>query len=154
MARRASGPLVFFKRVRQAAMKARPYLVPSGAIGRRVIVVELRRGIATMSTVTKRTVSVVAARAVKLGAFASAGAARRKVPVDRGRLKGSIHPRERTPILWTVGTNVVYARPVEEGVRGGKIIRPRRARVLSFRWRNAPAAVRRRFRGRRRGGRR
>jgi hypothetical protein len=50
----------------------------------------------------------------------------------------------------SLGTNVVYARPVEEGRKGGKIIEPVRAKALRFNWRNAPPAVRARFRKRRR----
>lgn len=154
MARRSKGPLVFFRKVRRAATKARPFLKPGGRIGRRIMVVELRRGIATLSTLTKQSVAAVAAEATRLGAFAALQAAQRKAPVDKGRLRASLNARRRTRVLWTVGTNVIYAKWVEEGTRGGQIIRPRRGRVLAFHWANAPSAVRRRFRGRRRSSRR
>ena len=155
MARRSKGPLVFFRKVRRAATKARPFLKPAGNIGRRVMVVQLRRGIATLSTVTKQSVAAVAAQAARLGTFAALKAAQRKVPVGpTGRLRASLNARRRTRTFWTVGTNVVYGKWVERGTRGGQIIRPKRGKLLAFHWANAPAAVRRRFRGRGRGSRR
>lgn len=154
MARRSSGPQVFFKRVRLGATKPRPFLKPGGVHGRRVMVVELRRGIATLSgkgPLDSRTVTAVAAKAVRVGAFAALKVAQRKAPVDKGRLRASLNARMRSKLIWTVGTNVQYAKWVERGRRGGRIIRPKRAKALAFRWANAPAGVRRRARGRSRG---
>ena len=159
MASRARGPLVFFKKVRLAAAKPKPFLKPGGAVGRRVMVAELKRGISTMSgkkSLSSANVEGVASKAVRVGAFAAQQAAQRKAPVRKGRLRASINARQRTKFLWTVGTNVVYGRWVEEGRRGGTVIRPKRAKALRFHWANAPADVRRRFsrRGRGRGSRR
>lgn len=155
MASKGQGPLVFFKKVRRAATKAKPYLKPAGVQGRRVMVVELRRGIATLSgrgSLNTRAVTAVAAKAVRIGAFSTLIAAQLKVPKGKtGRLRASLNARMRSSFLWTVGTNVRYARWVEEGTRGGRIIRPRRKKALSFHWANAPAGVRRHARRRSRG---
>lgn len=147
---RSRGPQMFFQRVRRAATKAQPYLLPGARIGRRVMVAALRRGIATLQSVTKQAVSAVAERAARSGAFAALQAAQRKAPVDKGRLRASLNARRRSKYLWTVGTNARYAKWVEKGTRGGRIIRPKNARALSFRWANAPAGMRRRGRGKRR----
>ena len=157
MARRSKGPLVFFKRVRLGATKPRPFLKPGGVHGRRVMVAELHRGIATLSgagQLNTRTVTGVAAKATRVGAFAALKVAQRKAPVDKGRLRASLNARMRSRLIWTVGTNVIYARWVEKGRRGGRIIRPRRKKALSFHWANAPPGVRRNARRRSRGGRR
>ena len=150
MAGRPQGPQVFFKRVRRAATKAQPYLAPGARAGRRAMVVALRRGIATLPSVTKRAVGAVAERAARIGAFAALQAAQRKAPVDKGRLRASLNARRRNKYLWTVGTNVRYAKWVEKGTRGGQIIRPKTKRALSFRWKNAPAGMQRGTRGKRR----
>jgi hypothetical protein len=150
MAGRSKGPQMFFKRVRRAATKAQPYLIPGARLGRRVMVAALRRGIATLQNATKRAVNEVVERAARAGAFAALQAAQRKAPVDKGRLRASLNARRRSPTLWTVGTNVRYARWVEKGTRGGRIIRPKNKRALAFNWKNAPAGMRRRGRGKRR----
>lgn len=159
MARRSKGPLVFFRRVIQGAAKARPFLKPAGEVGRREMMAALRRGIATMSgkgALDEKSLTNLAAEATRVGAFAALVAAQRKAPVDKGRLRASLNARMRALTYWTVGTNMVYAYWVEKGRRGGKVIRPKRARVLAFHWANAPADVRRRARrrGRARGQRR
>lgn len=41
--------------------------------------------------------------------------AKTNVPVDTGRLRGSIASEEKTPLLFEVGTNVEYATHVEFG---------------------------------------
>lgn len=51
------------------------------------------------------------------------GDAKRLAPVDEGRLRQSI-AREVTPFLGTVGTNLPYARVVEEGRRPGAALPP------------------------------
>ena len=157
MAGRSKGPLVFAKRVRLGATKPRPFLKPGGVHGRRVMVVELRRGIATLSaagTLNVRAVTAVAEKAVRVGAFAALQAAQRKAPVDKGRLRASLNARRRSSFVWTVGTNVRYAQWVEKGRRGGKLIRPRRAKALRFHGSKGSAGRQRRARSRSRGGRR
>jgi len=58
----------------------------------------------------------------------------RVVPVDTGRLKGSLAPsvkREGKDIVAIVGTNLEYAKPVEFGA-GPHIIRPKNKRALMW----------------------
>jgi hypothetical protein len=144
--------LVFLRFVRRKPTKAQPYLKPGLEVGKKVMRTALRGQIATLRSLNPVVFRTTVARAVRIGAFAALQAAQRKVPRDTGRLRGSLNARQLSAFTWAVGTNVRYARWVEEGTRGGQIIRPKRGKVLAFHWKNAPAGVRKRFarRGRRR----
>jgi len=150
MARR-KGPMVFFKWVRRGKTPARPFLGPAFKLGREVLVEQVQRVITTsrgrLTNLDRRL-----DKAVRIAAFATLVAARRKAPWDTGHLRASGNARQVSPLVWTVGFGAKYARWVEEGTKGGKIIRPVRAKVLAFHWKNAPKAVRQQFRrrGRRR----
>lgn len=67
----------------------------------------------------------------------TANAAKMKAPVDKGVLRNSISadpaPRvEGMRVTTSVTASANYALPVHEGVKGGKIIRPVKARALKF----------------------
>ena len=145
---RGKGPLVFFKSVRQGAAKAQPYLRPGLRVGKRAMLQALKSSIATLKTTNPRVISRHLAIAARVGGFATLVAAQKAAPKDTGRLRASLNVRAVSMFQYTVGTNVVYALPVEEGRKGGKLIEPVRAKALAFRWRNAPPGVRSRFKTR------
>lgn len=146
---RSKGPLVFFARVRMGAAKAQPYLRPGLKVGRRAMLAVIKSSIATLKTTNPRKVRAVLGRAARTGGLATLAAAQKHAPKDTGRLRSSLNMRARSMFVYTVGSNVAYARPVEEGRKGGKIIEPVRAKALRFHWRNAPPGVRKRFRRKR-----
>lgn len=146
---RSKGPLVFFARVRMGAAKAKPYLRPGLRVGRRALLASIQSSIATLKTTNPRKIQTVLGRSARIGGLATLAAAQKYVPKDTGRLRASLNMRARSVFVYTVGSNVAYARPVEEGRRGGKIIEPVRAKALRFHWRNAPPGVRKRFRRKR-----
>jgi len=146
---RGKGPLVFFTKVRQGAAKAKPYLHPGLKVGKRAMLAAIKSSVATLKTTDPRAIRSGLSRAARLGGFATLAAAQKFVPKDTGRLRASLNVRARSEFLYSVGTNVVYARPVEEGRKGGKLIEPVRAKALRFYWRNAPPGVRKRFRRKR-----
>lgn len=143
---RGKGPVVFFTRVRQGAAKAKPYLRPGAQVGRRAMLAAIQSSIATLKTTDPRVIRRQLARSARIGGLAGLAAAQKLVPKDTGHLRNTLNVRARGEFLYTVGTNVVYARPVEEGRKGGKLIEPVRAKALRFHWRNAPPGVRKRFR--------
>ena len=145
---RGKGPLVFFKSVRQGAAKAQPYLRPGLLVGKKAMLKALKSSIATLGTTNPREIRKRLAVATRIGGFATLIAAQKAVPKDTGRLRSSLNVRAVSEFQYTVGTNVVYARPVEEGRKGGKLIEPVRAKALAFRWGNAPPGVRKRFKTR------
>ena len=55
--------------------------------------------------------------AVRKAAMLVEREAKINVPVDTGRLRGSIASEEKTPLLFEVGTNVEYAAAVEFGTQ-------------------------------------
>ena len=148
------GPLVFFKRVRRKATPASPYLKPAGERGLRLLDLKVKKVIATSRSLEPKILYGRLEQAVRETAFATLQVAQRKVRVSTGRLRASLNARKVSSLIWSVGTNVSYARFVEEGTRegtrSGPFIYPRRGKVLAFHWRKAPPAVRARFRGRRR----
>ena len=146
---RGKGPLVFFARVRQGAAKAKPYLRPGLKVGRRAMLAAIQSSVATLKTTDPRAIRSGLATAARIGGLTTLAAAKRHVPKDTGHLRNSLNMRARSEFIYNVGTNVVYARPVEEGRKGGKIIEPVRARALRFHWANAPPGVRKRFRRKR-----
>jgi len=149
------GPYVVFKRVRRAATKAKPYLVPGGEVGFKVMKRVLRRQIATLRSLDASAILGAGSLAARLGAFAALKAAQRRAPKGTSSpgLRSSLNARKETDVLWSVGSNKDYARFVEEGTRAGTrngpYIYPKMKQALAFYWRNAPPAVRARFRGRR-----
>lgn len=147
---RGKGPVVFFTRVRMGAAKAKPFLRPGLKVGRRALLAAIQSSVATLKTTNPRVIRSGLSTAVRTGAFATSAAAKLHAPKgETGLLRNSIHPRQRGEFSYTVGTNVIYARPVEEGRKGGTIIEPVRAKALRFHWRNAPPGVRKRFRRKR-----
>lgn len=148
----SGGIAVVFKRVRRAATKAKPYLVPAGPVGQAVMLASFKNSIATLKFLNQSTITRAAGKAVRLGAFAARAAARRKVLRKSGTLWRGLNPRKVNLLLWNVGTKIFYARFVEEGTRAGTrngpYIYPKTKKALAFRWRNAPPAVRAKFRGR------
>ena len=62
------------------------------------------------------------------------------VPVDTGHLRRSI-TTDVTPFVGRVGTNVAYARPVEEGRRPGAPMPPRGVLLEWMRRHDIPAAA-------------
>ncbi len=146
---KSKGPLVFFARVRMGAAKAQPYLRPGLKVGRRAMLAAIQSSIATLKTTNPRIIQRRLGQAARIGGLTTLAAAQRHAPKDTGRLRASLNMRARSMFIYTVGTNVAYARPVEEGRRGGKIIEPVRAKALRFHWRNAPPGVRKRFRRKR-----
>lgn len=146
---RSKGPVVFFTRVRQGAAKAQPYLRPGAQVGRRAMLAAIKSSIATLRTTNPRVIRRRLAQSARIGGLATLAAAQKFVPKDTGHLRNTLNVRARGEFLYTVGTNVVYARPVEEGRKGGKLIEPVRAKALRFHWRNAPPGVRKRFRRKR-----
>ena len=149
MAKRKKGPLVFFARVRQGAAKAQPYLLPGAQVGRRAMLAAIKSSVATLKTTNPIAIRRSLAQSARTGGLVALAAAQRHVPKDTGRLRSSLNMRARSMFIYTVGTNVAYARPVEEGRKGGKIIEPVRAKALRFHWANAPPGVRKRFRRKR-----
>ena len=152
MARRRRGPLVFFRFVTRGATPAQPFLMPAFETGKRVLTQQVRHVIATSRSLRRSVLMRRLEDAVRIAVYTTLTAAQRKAPADTGHLRASGSARRVRPLVWTVGFGARYARWVEEGTKGGKIIRPVRARVLAFHWKNAPPEVRRRFRrrGRRR----
>ena len=59
-----------------------------------------------------------------------ANEAKRKAPVDHGRLRASIRPEKKSKYTWIVGTNVGYGLYVEYGT-GPHVIRVKNKKVLS-----------------------
>lgn len=111
----------------------------------------IQSSVATLGTTNPRVIRRRLSAAARTGGLVTLAAAKKHVPKGpTGLLRNSINMRARSEFLYSVGTNVVYARPVEEGRKGGKIIEPVRAKALRFNWLNAPPAVRKRFRKRRR----
>lgn len=145
---RGRGPLVFFRSVRLGPAKPQPYLKPGLKVGRRVMLKALQSAVATLRSTNPRTVRQAMSKAARIGGFATLAAAQKEAPKDTGRLRSSLNLREVSAFQYTVGTNLSYARPVEEGRKGGKLIEPVRAKALAFRWRNAPPGVRSRSRSR------
>lgn len=70
--------------------------------------------------------------------------AAKKAPVDTGRLQRSVkagrpYSRPGGKRAIDIGTNVEYAQAIEEGATiPSKVITPRNASVLAFKWPNAP----------------
>lgn len=70
-----------------------------------------------------------------------------KAPIDTGRLKRSItfgrpYSAPGGNRIIDVGTNVIYARILEQGgVIPGGIVIPKKAQALAFKWPNAPAGL-------------
>jgi len=132
---------------------AKPYLVPSGPVGLKAGLASFKRSIATLRTLSPSAIERAAHEAARSAAFAALDNARRKVPKATRTLFRSLNVRQIGPLSYSVGTNVKYARYVEEGtragMRNGPRIFPRFKKALAFRWRNAPPTVRARFRGRR-----
>ena len=70
-------------------------------------------------------------RAMRQTLLAIERRAKRRAPVNTGRLRASITPDIRSPFEGYVGTNVDYAAAVEYGGRP-HVIKPRKANVLRF----------------------
>ncbi len=137
-----AGPLVFFKKVRRAATKAQPHLRPGLRVARSILRRITPRLIAAAASGGPLAVEAALDVAVRTAAFAALQSTQRKVPVATGRLRSSYTVAKRSQFVYSVGTNVFYARFVELGTKGGQIIRPRTKKALRFRWRNAPAGLR------------
>jgi hypothetical protein len=155
MAKRGGGIRVFLKKVVRGRTRAFPYLAPSLKLGEKALRAGIKRIVATLPATGFRPITVKRKLdlAVETAANVTKQAAQRKVQKRSRNLERSINARRIRPMVWSVGTGLPYGRYLEEGTKGGKVIRPKSARVLSFVWANAPAGVRRRFK-KKRGGRR
>lgn len=141
-------PNAFFRFVVHPGTRKQPFLRPGAEFGVNLMVVLLKKYFQKNKKVkglTREKLRADLADIVKKSAFAAVGSAQKKAPVDTGRLRQSINAQQRTPFFWTIGTNVKYARWVEEGTNP-HVIRARKARALAFYWDKLPNRPRRRRR--------
>lgn len=84
-----------------------------------MIGVSVRGGDKVAANISKAAAAIEAAAgdAVREAAMMVEREAKTTVPVDTGRLRGSISSEEKTPLLFEVGTNVEYAGDVEFGTQ-------------------------------------
>lgn len=92
---------------------AQPYLVPSVRAARAVLI----KGVTSAFKAKKGRAELRRAlnKAAKQAAFFALANAQQLVPVDTGRLRSSLSVKREEPMVYSVGTNVVYARAVEFG---------------------------------------
>lgn len=122
---------VFARMVSHPGTKAQPFLGPA-LKGANVLLSRLtRRTLGRVSTSDRAAFRRALDDNVRAVATAVKTRAQRLVPVDTGRLKGSINVRQESAFRYTVGTNVAYARFIEEGTRP-HIIRPTKRKFLRF----------------------
>lgn len=138
-------PNAVFRFVRHPGTKAQPFLTPALEVGKEVLKKGLVRAVGLGIKVKSLETRLDAL--VRTAAFAVQRAAQRLAPVDTGRLKGSINVAKRGPLFYTIGSNVKYARWVDEGTKP-HIIRPREKKALAFFW---PKLVRARGKAKRSG---
>lgn len=153
MARRSKGIKVAFKKVVRARTKAFPFLKPALQQGKVALRKQLKKAVATLSSKGKTAgIKVKLSLAVEKAAVFTMQAAKRKVHYRSGDLRRSINVRSLGLYSYSVGTGLPYGKYLEEGTKGGQVIRPKTKKALSFVWANAPAGIRRRFskRGRKR----
>ena len=122
--------VIFTPRVDHPGTTAQPFLVPSvrqaqALLLRKLIPAAFKRA-QTSGDIRKEL-----GFAVKAAAFKGLILAQARCPVDQGRLKNSLTVEQRGEFRYTVGTNVRYAKWVEEGTRP-HVILPRRKSVLRF----------------------
>lgn len=123
---------VFARRVNHPGTKPQPYLGPAVEQGEGILRNRVAKAIGKL--VKLNTLDARLDKAVFETALAVQRIAQRNAPVDTGRLKGSLSPanvRKVGLFHYQVGTNVRYARMVEEGTRRHPIF-PKNAKVLRF----------------------
>lgn len=139
-------PNAFFKFVKHPGTPAQPFLQPALAIAGEALKLQLQRFFKknkNLKGLTKEKLETGLDEAVRLAAFVGLASAQKKTPVNSGRLRQSLNIQKRSKFFYTIGTNVKYARWVEEGTKP-HIIRVRKARALAFYWDKLPRAKRRR----------
>lgn len=97
--------------------RAKPYLRPALEAARPILQQQVRKALAgaTVATLLLRL-----DLAVRTAAFFALKVAQDRCPIRTGRLKGSLNVQPRGTLLYSVGTNVEYARWVEFGTRRKK----------------------------------
>ncbi len=122
--------VVFAKRVDHPGTRAQPYLIPAGRQAMEYLkgtllpkAMRAARGTASLK--------VELEKAARAAAFKGLQVAQRLTPVDTARLKSSLTVAKRDDLVFTVGTNVWYARWVEEGTDPHPIL-PRKRQLLRF----------------------
>ena len=138
----------FFKSVKHPGTKKQPFLAPGLIVGRKVLDVFVKRSLSGINirSLTQTKLVGLLDKAVRTAAFAAQQSAQRNAPVRRGRLKSSVNVRKRAPMFYTIGTNVVYARWVEEGTRP-HTIRVKTKKALAFFWAKLPPRSKRKGKG-------
>ena len=130
--RRGKPKLIRVKMVKHPGTKAQPFLNPAlQQTGLKMLNRGILQVLRTTSIRNKRAIITKLDRAVRIAAAATQAAAKRLVPVDTSRLKGSINFRRVGSMQYVVGTNVSYAKWVEEGTKP-HVIRARRKPFLVF----------------------
>ena len=124
---------VFARRVNHPGTKEQPFLRPSRLRAQVFIRRNAGRFLAKAVNFIERPNVLLRQLTLMLkgAAFAARTFARRRAPVDTGRLKGSINVRQVSPLEFTIGTNVAYAAHVEFGTKP-HVIRPRKKKILHF----------------------
>ena len=111
--------------------KKQPYLRPAWLIVRLKTTTVLSAELVKAPLVTAITLVRLLDRAMKKLAFELQVRAKKLAPKDTRTLSKSINVRKTGPMNYVIGTNVEYARYVEEGTKP-HIIRPRTKQVLCF----------------------
>lgn len=129
--RRLLKKVVFAKRVDHPGTRAQPYLVPAGVEAFAYLTGTMLPKAFAKAGKGRSSLLVELEKAVRASAFHGLKAAERLVPVDTGNLKRLLTVAKRDELVFTIGTNVVYARWVEEGTKP-HVILPRKVSVLRF----------------------
>lgn len=124
--------VIFARRVNHPGTKAQPFLRPAWEKGQVILKDRVAQAIGKL--VKLDTLFARLDVAVFQTALAVQRMAQQNAPVASGRLKGSLSQaavRKVAELHYVVGTNVRYARMVEEGTKGHPIF-PKTAKVLRF----------------------
>ncbi len=122
---------VFARFAQHPGTKAQPFLEPALEGANKLLTNVLGDTIRRIGVSNPSQLIRAMDRDVKSVATAVKRRAQQLVPVDKGRLKGSINVRKERTLSYTVGTNVEYAEFVEKGTTP-HVIFPRNKKVLRF----------------------
>jgi len=112
--------------------RPQPYLMPAFEVGKTILQAQVRKALKEWESNPGAKLLPAMDRAVKVAAFQTEALAKMRCPVDKGRLRASIHARKAGELYYTVGTNVAYAPHVEFGTKAHGPIRPRVKKALSW----------------------
>jgi len=144
---------VFVKFVHHPGTSAQPFLGPALKFGEKALKRLIPQAVTKVMNdpsaknkrvaTLKRELTEELDRAVRVAALATQASAIKRTPVASGRLRQSINIQKRDIMFYTVGTNVKYARWVEEGTRP-HIIRVKNKKALHFFMKDSTGAKQRR----------